>query len=71
MIKYVTNPAFTFKTKSTHSPFTDFMKTVYPLWKKAEQYIIKNLFRLKIGRGKFLLKSGSFCSHYYFIELVA
>lgn len=30
--------------------------------------MIKNSFCLKIGRGKFLLKSGSFCSHYYFIH---
>jgi len=68
MIKFIINPTSTVKLKLAHSPLADFMKTIYPLGEKTEQYIIKNSFRKKIKRGKFLLKPGDFCTHYYFIH---
>ncbi|HRP56274.1 Crp/Fnr family transcriptional regulator [Agriterribacter sp.] len=44
------------------------MRTIYPLGNKAEKYILQNSFRRKISRGKYLLKPGEFCSHYYYIH---
>lgn len=55
-------------SKTDHSPLVDFMRTIYPLEKKAGQYIIQNSFRKKINKGRYLLKPGEFCAHYYYIH---
>lgn len=56
------------ESKTDHSPLVDFMRAIYPLGKKTRQYILQNSFRKKIIKGKYLLKPGDFCTHYYYIH---
>ena len=53
--------------KPSHSPLVDFMKTVFPLGEGPLKYLAENSFKKTIGRGKFLLRPGEYCEHYYFI----
>ncbi|HTN07617.1 hypothetical protein [Agriterribacter sp.] len=68
MNKSITNRTTSQGAKTDHSPLVDFMRAIYPLGKKAGQYIIQNSFRKKIIKGKYLLKPGEFCAHYYYIH---
>ena len=53
--------------KLAHSPLVDFMKTFFPLGEEPLKYLAEHSFKKTIGRGKFLLKPGECCEHYYFI----
>lgn len=68
MLTNKTNRTSSEKEKTDHSPLTDFIRTVYPVGKKAEQYIVQHSFHQKISRGKYLLKPGEYCSYYYYIH---
>ena len=68
MLTHKINRPTSEKAKMIHSPLADFMRTIYPLGNKAEQYIIQNSFHQKIKRGKYLLKPGEYCTHYYYIH---
>lgn len=68
MLTHKINRTTSEKEKTIHSPLADFIGMVYPIGKKTEQYIIQNSFRRRVSRGKYLLKPGQFCSHYYYIH---
>ncbi len=68
MLTHKINRTASEKAKPIYSQLADFIRMVYPIGKKAEQYIIQNSFHQKISRGKYLLKAGEFCSHYYYIH---
>lgn len=49
-------------------PLVEFIKSIYPINQAVEDFILRNSFRRKVMRGKFLLKPGDMCTKYYFIH---
>lgn len=45
-----------------------FIRRIHPIGKNALQYIMKHAYTREVPRGKLLVKSGSECSCYYFIQ---
>ena len=43
------------------------MRTFFPLGDEPLKYLAEHSFKKTVGRGKFLLKPGECCEHYYFI----
>ena len=68
MFKLKTHHTKSPRLKPEDSPLANYMKAIYPLGNEALRYIAQNSFRQKIRRGRFLLKPGDFCAHYYFIH---
>ncbi|HVY76532.1 MAG TPA: Crp/Fnr family transcriptional regulator [Puia sp.] len=50
------------------SPLVDFLSSLYPFGPEALEYLRKHSFKKEIGRGKFLLRPGEICLHYYYIH---
>lgn len=50
------------------SPFIDFVRSVYPMSREADRYFRGKIDFKKILRGKYLLKPGEDCHHFYFIH---
>ncbi|MDP4212522.1 MAG: Crp/Fnr family transcriptional regulator [Bacteroidota bacterium] len=51
-----------------NSPLVNFMKAMHPLGNKPLIYLHEHASRKSVGRGKYLLKPGEFCMHYYYIH---
>ena len=49
-------------------PLVKYISGFYPLKKDIVEFIQKNTFAKKLAKGKFLLKAGEICSHYYYIH---
>ena len=56
--------------KSAHEskPLVDFIQTMYPLRDEIIDYIHEHTYLKRLPRGKYLLKPGDECSHYYYIH---
>lgn len=54
--------------RSDSQPLVDYINTLYPLKQEIADYIKRHTYRRKIGKGKFLLKAGEICNHYYYIH---
>jgi CRP-like cAMP-binding protein len=50
------------------APLVDFIQNMYPLRAEIIAYIHEHTFLKKIRLGKYLLKPGEACSHYYYIH---
>ena len=55
-------------SKLPDSPLLDYMRSVFPLGEQAMYYLQSHSFKKTVKRGKFLLKPGEYCNHYYFIH---
>ncbi|HMR92869.1 MAG TPA: Crp/Fnr family transcriptional regulator [Chitinophagaceae bacterium] len=55
-------------TSKKVEPLVKFISQIAPLNKEIEKYIYDHCFPKKLLRGKFLLKPGEHCQHYYFIH---
>lgn len=49
------------------NPLVEYINQIYPLSEKIIEFIHTNTHFKKLARGKFLLKPGEVCGHYYFI----
>ena len=49
-------------------PLIDYISLIAPVTKEIAKYIHEHCFPKKLLRGKFLLKPGEQCEHYYFID---
>jgi CRP-like cAMP-binding protein len=50
------------------SPLVNFLRTMFPISDEVAGFLQENTTFKKIPKGKFLLKPGEICSHYYFIH---
>lgn len=50
------------------NPLIPFFEQIYPLEDEVKQFICDNTFQKNISRGKYLLKPGEICNHYYYIH---
>jgi CRP-like cAMP-binding protein len=50
------------------SPLVDFLRTIFPISNELANFLLENTNFKKVPKGKFLLKPGEICSHYYFIH---
>jgi CRP-like cAMP-binding protein len=41
---------------------------LHPVGKGVEQYLLKTVYRCKISKGGYLLRSGQLCKHFYFVN---
>jgi CRP-like cAMP-binding protein len=53
--------------KLPDSPLVDYLKSLYPISDQSLLYLYEHTTKKWVGRGKFLLKPGEYCSHYYYI----
>lgn len=56
------------KTAFHESPFTAFIKNIYPVDIAALEYINQKAIPFHVSKGELLVASGSFCSHLYLIR---
>lgn len=49
-------------------PLIEFIDQIYPLNDEIIDFIKQNTYLKKVAKGKFLLKPGEMCDHYYFIH---
>lgn len=54
--------------KMPDSPLLDYLRSIFPLGDQPLKYLQEHSFRKLISRGKFLLKPGEYCTHYYYIH---
>lgn len=52
---------------SGSQPLIDYIGSMYPLTKEIRDYIRQHTYARKVPKGKFLLKQGEVCGHYYYI----
>jgi len=56
------------KTAFHESPFSTFVKNIYPVNNAAIEFINQKSFPYHVSKGELLVCSGSFCSHLYLIR---
>jgi CRP-like cAMP-binding protein len=49
-------------------PLVDYINQMFPLKSEIVDYIRQNTFAKKLAKGKFLLRQGEVCNHYYYIH---
>jgi CRP-like cAMP-binding protein len=49
-------------------PLIDYINQMFPLKSEIVDFIRQNTFAKKLAKGKFLLRQGEVCSHYYYIH---
>lgn len=49
-------------------PLVEYINQMYPLKEEIRQFIMQNTYFKKLPKGKFLLKPGEICGHYYYIH---
>jgi CRP-like cAMP-binding protein len=56
------------KTAIFESPFTQFVKTIYPVSTEAQAFINQKSYPGQLNKGELLVTAGSMCSHVYLIR---
>ncbi|THU41293.1 Crp/Fnr family transcriptional regulator [Niastella caeni] len=56
------------KTAIPESPFTLFVKNIYPVSKEAQEYLNQKSYPSQLDKGEFLVTAGSMCSQLYLIR---
>lgn len=54
-------------TPNAASPLIEFISQIYPLNNEITDFIKQKTYEKKVPKGKFLLRPGEMCNHYYFI----
>jgi CRP-like cAMP-binding protein len=54
--------------KNESKPLVDYIGSMYPLKQEIISFINENTSLRKLPKGKFLLKAGEICKHYYYIH---
>ena len=57
-----------FQNNAGSQPLVDYIHEMFPLRSEIVEYIRQNTFSKKLPKGKFLLRQGEVCSHYYYIH---
>jgi CRP-like cAMP-binding protein len=57
-----------FQNNTGSQPLVDYINQMFPLRSEIVDYIRQNTFAKKLAKGKFLLRQGEVCSHYYYIH---
>jgi CRP-like cAMP-binding protein len=56
------------KTANSESPFTGFVKNIYPISTAVEEFMNQKTFSGSISKGEFLVAAGGMCTHIYLIR---
>lgn len=54
--------------RSDLQPLIEFLNSFFPLGEEINEFLFRHSFPRKISKGKFLLKPGDICNHYYYIH---